>query len=210
MKAKTAEQMRTEQEQFYQSSQAEQAPEVQPETMPEQLPETQPEELSLTDGQPIPETAAVINPADFSQDYSPTIPTTNSDYYSQGEFRAAFDEFLQFLHNPQAPQDTIEALAAKGQGLAADKIYNLASKYKWLNWLIDRKTELLKDTMLIGIFAAQEVEIIGRNWFNFSIKEKAKKWLEQQAKQKIKAALKPSGWGFLGRLGAARRQKQEV
>ena len=189
-----------------QPEQTEQLPEIQPEQM---QPEQPAEELSLSDGQTI--TTPLQAPEEIASDplsSNSYLPTTK-DFYEQGEFRAAFNEFLNFLHDPKAPGDSLELLAAKGQGLAADKIYNIASKYKWLNWLIDRKTEFFKDTMLISIFAVQEADLIGRNWFNVSIKEKAKTWLENQAKQRIKSALKPSGWGFLGRLGAAKRQKQE-
>ena len=195
-----------------QPEQMEQPLPEQPEQM-EQLLLEQPEqaqveqELSLSDGQttaiPAPE---MTSRADFSQDYSPTI-TTNDGLYERGEFKAAFGEFLEFLHNPETPKDTIEALAAKGQGIAADKIYNLATKYKWLNWLIDRKTQVFQDTMLITIFCYNEADIIGKNWFGVSIKAKVQSWLQNQVKARIMQAIKPSGWGFLGRLGVGKRQK---
>lgn len=208
MKNKTLEQLKQEQDQFYTLQQQEQTEqmELQPEQQPEQPQDSQ--ELSLSDGQP---TATPTLPEMNAGDSSLGLPTTTAttDFYDKGEFRAAFSEFLEFLHNPQTPAETVEALAAKGQGLAADKIYNLASKYKWLNWLIDRRTKFVQDSLLITLFAYQEADAIGKTWFNFSIKEKATKWLENQAKQKIKAALKPSGWGFLGRLGVGKRQKAE-
>ena len=173
------------------------------------------EEIELTDGQTqdLPETPETSQFQDQTAavglpNGSPTMMMNDDRYYSQGEFESAFNEFLIFLKSPQTSLDTFEALRAQGQQLAAGKVYEMAQKYRFLRFLIDRRTQLLHDCALIGIFAACETNAIVYNWTGISLAEKAKIWL----KSKIKARAaqtegKRKGWGFLGRLGAEKPQK---
>lgn len=176
------------------------------------------EEVSLSDGQtdnlpPLPE---FNQPEQAGEDSlplcSPTMTTNDDRYYSKGEFEAGFNEFLTFLKNPQTSLDTFEALRAEGQTLAAGKIYQMAQNYRFLRFLIDRRTQLLHDFALISIFAAAETNAIVLNWTGISLAEKGKLWLKSKIKARQQAAQqsgKRSVWGFLGRQAAEKPQKPE-
>lgn len=132
-------------------------------------------------------------------------------YYTQGEFEAAFNEFLVFLKSPETSLNAFESLRQQGQSLAAGKIYAMAEKYNFLRWIIDRRTALFHDLTLIGIFAACETNAIVQNWTGISLAEKGKIWLKNKIKQRQlqKSPEKRSGWGFLVRRGVEKQQKQE-
>lgn len=175
------------------------------------------EEIQLSDGQtdnlqPLPE-----NPAAESSDLAGlplgsgamTTPTDDR-YYSQGEFESAFNEFLIFLKSPQTSLDAFETLRAQGQSLAAGKIYQMAQKYRFLRFLIDRRTQLLHDFALISIFASCEANAIVYNWTGISLAEKAKIWLRGKIKQRaeqVQKSGKRSVWGFLARPAVEKPQK---
>lgn len=154
----------------------------------EDLPELQQPDMTIE------ESAAVGLP-----DYSSTM-TTSEGSYSRDEFRQNFNSFLEFLENPSAATDTFSTIVGKGRELSADKIYNLAERYSWLNWLIDRKTQALSDLLLVTIFVTFESNVIIQNWTGISYLEKAKLWLKNKAKEK-KSAVKSGrfrslfGWG---------------
>lgn len=179
------------------------------------------EELTLSDGQTdnIPEINIPEQPdsqnnpsnAEFWPDSCQT--TTNDRYYSRQEFEKCFADFLDFIKNPNASIDTFETLRAEGQQLASGKIYDLASRYKWLNWLIDKRTQLIHDTLLIAIFATTETNAIVYNWTGISLYEKGKIWLKSKIKaraEKAKTSGKRSVLGFLGLAGAEKQQKPEA
>lgn len=178
------------------------------------------EELQLTDGQTqdLPEVTEISqhgSPEDslLSSSSMTMTPKIEEDgYYSQGEFETAFNEFLTFLKSPQVSLDAFESMRAKGQSLAAGKIYNLANKYSFLRWMIDRRTALFHDFCLISIFAACEANAIVMNWTGISLAEKGKLWLKSKIKARQQAAQasgKPKGWGFLGRRVAEKQPKPE-
>lgn len=179
------------------------------------------QEIQLSDGQtsdiPAPELLPEIpdSNSQTSQNaaFLPTSSTTtNSGNYNRDEFAAQFADFLAFLKNPQSSADTFEALRAEGQELAAGKIYDMACRYKWLNWLIDRRTRLFHDMALIGIFAATETNAIVYNWTGLSLAEKGKIWLKSKIKARAAQAQsqgKRSVWAFLGLRGAEKQPKQE-
>lgn len=84
------------------------------------------EEIQLTDGQTenLPETPATASNDQLNglQPGCGEMTTSPDDrYYTQGEFEAAFNEFLVFLKSPQTSLDTFESLRAQGQTLAAGK-----------------------------------------------------------------------------------------
>lgn len=67
--------------------------------------------------------------------------------------------------------------------------------------MIDRRTAIVHDLTLIGIFAACETNAIVQNWTGISLAEKGKLWLRNKIKQRAEAqqaAGKRSGWGFWG------------
>lgn len=180
---------------------------------------TETEEIQLTDGQAdnlqaLPEFGSKpeTDQAAGWQTGSPMMTTNDDRYYSQGEFESAFNEFLTFLKSPETSLDTFEALRSQGQSLAAGKVYAMAQKYRFLRFLIDRKTQLLHDCALIGIFAACETNAIVMNWTGISLAEKGKLWLKGKIKARQQAAQaqgKRSVWGFLGRRAAEKPQKPE-
>lgn len=188
---------------------------------PEQIPQQQPEqipEMQLSDGQtdnlqPLDLQNNLNSPEDLSS-LSAGLPemTTRSKYYTQEEFAKQFDDFLTFLKSPQTSADTFEALRAEGQNLAATKIFEMAQKYKWLRFIIDRRSQIVHDALVISIFTVTETNAIVYNWTGISIIEKGKIWLKSKVKQRVEQA-KTSGkrgvWGFLARRGAEKQPKQE-
>lgn len=182
----------------------------------QQFQEQQPEEeVTLSDGvtdniPPLQEQQPEVAAVDFSADFSPTMTTSN--FYSPEEFAKNFADFLDFLKDPATATDAFETLHAEGQSLAADKVYNMATKYKWLNWLIDRRTRLLHDAALLSLFVAVESNAIIMNWTGISLFEKGKLWLKSKIKQRQTAQAtsgRRSVWGFLGRQAVEKPQKQE-
>ncbi len=175
------------------------------------------EEIQLTDGQT--ENLPEVPEEGSSSDQLNALPAgcgemtiCDDRYYTKGEFEAAFNEFLIFLKSPQTSQDTFESLRAQGQMLAAGKIYQMAEKYRFMRWIIDRRTAIVHDFALIGIFCACETNAIVQNWTGISLAEKGKIWLRQKIQQRAaqqQAAGKRSGWAFLGRRGAEKQPKPE-
>lgn len=147
-----------------------------------------------------PEITAQESAAAGLPDFCPTM-TTSEGSYCRDEFRQNFNSFLEFLENPSVAADTFSTIVGKGRELSADKIYNLAERYSWLNWLIDRKTQALGDLLLVTIFVTFESNVIIQNWTGISYLEKAKLWLKNKAKEK-KSAVKIGrfrslfGWGY--------------
>ena len=70
---------------------------------------------------------------------------TNSQFYTQEEFNQCFNDFLTFLKSPEVASDTFGNIHEKGQAIASKRVYELAQKYKFLRFLIDKNTHLLGD-----------------------------------------------------------------
>lgn len=184
----------------------------QPETIPEELPEVL-EELQPDDGQNLapelmPETAS--QSAEFLPHGLQMTTTTN---YTPEEFRQKFAGILDFLENPAVANNCMQELILNGRNLTADKIYNVASRYKWLNWIIDRKTQVFADGLQIAAFLAVETNLIVMNWTGLNIFEKGKIWLQQKAELRRQAQKDGKrrtlfGWVFSGRQAAERPTEQ--
>lgn len=174
------------------------------------------EEIQLSDGQTeslpeMPEELS-LNPQALPGDLSAGFPATmtSSQYYSKDEFAQEFNDFLLFLKSPQTSADAFEALRAEGQGLAASKLYEMAQKYKWLRFIIDRRTQVVHDTLVLSIFAITETNAIVYNWTGISLIEKGRIWLKGKIKNRAEAARvsgKRSVWGFLARRGAEKQPR---
>lgn len=187
---------------------------LQPEQLAPEMPDQA--EIQLSDGQT--DNLEPLNNQNNKLAGSDSLPvglpemTTRSKYYTQDEFAKQFDDFLTFLKSPQTSADTFEALRAEGQGLAAAKIFDMAQKYKWLRFLIDRRSQIVHDTIVLSIFAVTETNAIVYNWTGISIIEKGKIWLRGKIKQRAEQA-RTSGkrgvLGFLGLRGAAKQPKQD-
>ena len=180
--------------------------------------QTETAELQLSDGQTdsLPDLQpANLNSqenADLLQTSYSEMMTSDSRYFSRDEFATEFNNFLAFLKNPATATDTFETLRAEGQELAAEKIYNMACRYKWLKFLIDKRAQVVHDVLVMSIFAVTESNAIVYNWTGISLIEKGKIWLRGKVKQRAQQAQtsgKRSVWGFLARRGAEKAQNQE-
>jgi hypothetical protein len=133
-------------------------------------------------------------------------------YYSKDEFEQVFKSFFDFLKDPAAAGDCFGTIEEKGRNLAAGRVYEMAQKYRWLNWLIDKQTAVLHDMALISIWAAVETNTIVLNWTGISLFQKVQVWLKSKIRLKAEQAAKEgrrSVWGFLGRRAPEKQQKQE-
>lgn len=186
----------------------------QPELTPEQpAPLEELPEMQLSDGQTeaLPEYLDQTGAGSF-QNFGAMNPTTSSRYYTEEEFNQVFGDFMAFLKNPEVATDMFGNIHEKGQRLAAGKVYEMASKYKFLRFLIDRQTQILHDMLLLSIWAACETEAICMNWTGISLFGKVKIWLRGKIKQKAEESAKEgrrSVWAFLGRRGAEKAQNPE-
>ena len=193
--------------------------EQQPEEQQEKQPETiTPEvaEVQLTDGQTdnIPDAAAApeVLPESLSIGLQQTTTINDGRFYSKDEFQEVFNSFFDFLKDPNAAADCFGTIQDKGRTLAAGRVYEIAQKYRWLNWLIDKQTMLIHDVALISLWAAVETNTIVLNWTGISIFEKGRIWLKSKIKQKAEEQAKQGKRGvlaFLGRRDPEKQQKQE-
>jgi len=142
-------------------------------------------------------------------DFSPTM-TTTSEFYSRDEFRQNFNSFLEFLENPATATDAFSTIVGKGRDLSADKIYNLAERYNWLKWLIDRKTQAVSDLLLVTIFVTFESNLIIQNWTGISYIERLKLWLKNKAKQRKDAVKAGRFRSLFGWASSARPDPAKV
>ena len=176
----------------------------------EQIPELIPD-----DGQPenlaefIPEQEQ-NNPANLGlPEYLQTTTATNSGIYTPEEFREKFKSFIEFMERPETASNCTLELITNGRNLTADKIYDLASRYSWLNWIIDSKTQFLADVVQISAFLAIETNVIVLNWTGLNLFEKVKIWLRNKAKERQEQAKQQGkrtlfGWRFSARQEVAK------
>lgn len=169
---------------------------------PEQIPELIPD-----DGQP--QNLADYLPEQPEQNVNLGLPefgttTATNSIYTPEEFREKFKAFLEFMERPETASNCTLELITNGRNLTADKIYDLASRYSWLNWIIDSKTQFLADVVQISAFLAIETNVIVLNWTGLNLFEKVKIWLRNKAKQKQEQAKKQGKRTLFGSLFSAR------
>ena len=108
----------------------------------------------------------------------------------------------------------MQELITNGRNLTADKIYSVASRYSWLNWIIDRQTQVFADCLQIAAFLAVESNLIVMNWTGLNMFERLKLWLQQKAEQRKQARKEGKrkttlfAWAFSGRQEAAKHTEQ--
>lgn len=140
--------------------------------------------------------------------YSPTI--TSDGIYSPEEFKICFNDFLTFLKSPEVAADAFGNIHERGQAIAAQRVYELANKYRFLRFLIDKNAHLFGDLAIMSLWATIETNAILLNWTGINYLQKAKIWLNEKIKQKAaQSSGKRKGWGFLGRQAAERQPKPE-
>ena len=186
-------------------------------TKPEEIPaevllEQPTEELTPDDGNLNPPPPPPVEQA--GADCLPLgLSTTTTNSYTQEEFRQKFAGLLEFLENPATANNCVQELVTNGRNLTADKIYNVAKRYSWLNWIIDRQTQVFADCLQIAAFLAVESNIIVMNWTGLNMFERLKLWLQQKAEQR-KAERKAGkrktllGWVFSARPEAEKHTEQ--
>lgn len=178
--------------------------------------ESQIPELIPDDGQP--ENLADYLPEQPEQNVNLGLPeysqtTTATNNYTAEEFREKFRSVLEFLENPATANDCAMELLINGRNLTADKIYDLASRHTWLNWIIDKQTQVFADFIQISAFLTVESNIIVKNWTGINMLEKAKIWLNNKVKEKQAQAKKQGkrtlfGWAFSGRPEVEKHTEQ--
>lgn len=146
--------------------------------------------------------------ADSSLDSSLTM--TNS-IYTQEEFNKCFNDFLTFLKSPEVASDAFGNIHEKGQEIASKRIYEMAQKYRFLRFLIDKNAHLFGDMAILALWGTVEANAIILNWTGINYLTKAKIWLNEKIKQRAQksASDKRKGWGFLGRQVAEKQPKPE-
>ena len=151
----------------------------------------------------------ISQPADFGADCSPMM--TNSGIYTQEEFNKCFNDFLTFLKSPEVASDAFGNIHERGQAIAAQRVYELAHKYRFLRFLIDKNAHLFGDLAIVTLWGAIEANAIVMNWTGINYLTKAKIWLNEKIKQRAQksAESKRKGWGFLARQVAEKQPKQE-
>lgn len=181
---------------------------TQPEFIPELIPDDgQPENLAEF----IPEQPEQNNPALGLPEFGTT--TATNSIYTPEEFREKFKAFLEFMEKPETASNCTLELITNGRNLTADKIYDLASRYSWLNWIIDSKTQILADFVQISAFLAIETNVIVLNWTGLNLFEKVKLWLKNKAKERQAQAKQQGkrtlfGWAFSARPAPAKPTEQ--
>ena len=176
-----------------------------------EIQEMQPDDGLPETAQPAPETTPETDTAagglpDFSE------MTKNSEYYAAEEFRAKFQGFIEFLENPATAANCAGEIINAGRNLTADKLYNAASRYKWLNWIIDRRAALTAECLQVAVFMAVESNLIIQNWTGLNLFERLKIWLKnkaQQQKQLKKSRRSLFGWAFSARPEPEKAIEQE-
>lgn len=177
------------------------------EVQPQPIDELTPNDGNPTPPPPVQETA----PADsLPLGLEMTTPTTK---YTQDEFRQKFAGVLEFLENPATANNCIQELITNGRNLTADKIYNVASRYSWLNWIIGRQTQVFADCLQIAAFLAIESNVIVMNWTGLNMFERVKLWLQNKAEQRRQERREGKrktlfGWAFSGRAAAEKHTEQ--
>lgn len=176
----------------------------------EELPELIPDDGQTAELPPLP-LGEVETPESLplSENGLKEFSTTMTNNYTADEFRAKFQSILEFMENPDAANDCAAELLANGRNLTADKIYNLASRYRWLNWIIDRRGQVLADSLQIVAFLVVESNLIVMNWTGLNLFEKVKLWLKNKAKQRkeqLKSGQRRSlfAWVFSGHQAPAK------
>lgn len=178
---------------------------------PQMLPENI--EPQLTDGQTnqIPEFYQVEDHL-LEESCPVSSPMMTSNLYTQEEFNKCFNDFLTFLKSPEVAADTFGNIHERGQQIASTRIYELAQKYRFLRFLIDKNAHLFGDIAIVSLWGAIEANAIILNWTGINYLTKAKLWLNEKIKQKAQksAESKRKGWGFLGRPVAEKQPRPEV
>lgn len=122
------------------------------------------------------------------------------DFLSEEEFYAGFKQVFQFA----GEWTNTESLPIKqneepGARKTSEKLYQMAKKYRFLNFLVSKQSTWLADAALIGVFVYGKANAV--------IEEKTKLSITNMIFGKLK--WKQKELGFLARLGLVKQQKPE-
>lgn len=175
----------------------------------------QPEQImpEISDGmtenlQPLPE-QTIIQPEQMTtSDHMMTGTATAecSSYYTKAEFYEQFKSLFQFTGDTLQVQSLpIKPNEEVGAKVTSDRIYNMAEKYAFLRFLIDKRSTRLGETILMIQFLTSKASAV--------YKEKRNRKLGLDLWQKFKKLLKKGNRAndtvFLAQAEAEKQQKQE-
>lgn len=170
------------------------------------------EEVKLDDGMTPPEVMSETNgQSGTSPEAGLIFEISDRDIFSEEEFYEAFKSCFEFAGDVShlksfAIRD--EGIEGRGARCTSNRLYGLASRYKFLHFMIDRRSGWLADATLIGLFVSMKANAIVEEAAHLSLKDVLKGRLKQWFRIK-QTPVKPGGSGFLGRLGLGRQPKPE-
>ncbi|GHU01500.1 hypothetical protein FACS1894186_4330 [Alphaproteobacteria bacterium] len=134
-----------------------------------------------------------------------------SNLYSRAEFFGVFCDYLaaggEWTGIKSLPVQDAEM---KGAEVTASKLYDMAQKYRFMRFLIEKDLSVWATWIIIAQFVGRKTDAVVEECCHFSIKEmaikKVRKWLRIGKKQESE---NPSASGFLERLGLAKQPKPE-
>lgn len=171
------------------------------------------EEMKLDDGMtPPPEEVpeAISQPGTYPE-AGLTFEISDPDIYTEDEFYEAFKSCFAFAGDVShlksfAIRD--EGIEGRGARCTSNRLYQLAGRYKFLHFMIDRRSGWLADATLIGLFVSMKANAIVEEAAHLSLKDILKGKLKSWFKIK-QTTVKRGGSGFLGRLGLGKPPKPE-
>ena len=176
----------------------------------------QPEQImpEISDGmtdnlQPLPE-QTIIQPEQIMQSdhmMNGTATAECSNFYTKAEFYEQFKSLFQFAGDTLQVQSLpIKPNEEVGAKVTSDRIYNMAEKYAFLRFLIDKRSTKLGETILMIQFLTSKASAV--------YKEKRNRKLGLDLWQKFKKLLKKGSsrandTDYLVQAAAEKQQKQE-
>ena len=138
----------------------------------------------LNDGQPMTqEQAQQIQQQDQLNQQSEVLTSDFGRFYTEEEFYNQFKSIFQFAGDRTGLESLpIKESEERGARITANRIYEMAEKYAFLNFLIDKTTSRLAETILMIQFLAFKSADV--------YKEKANRSLGGDLWQKIKRIIK--------------------
>ena len=141
-----------------------------------------------------------------NQTISVSAASDQAFLYTPDEFYAQFKSVFQFAGDTLSVQSLpISEKEEFGARATSNRIYEMAQKYKFLNFLIDKRSTRLGETILIVQFLTSKAGAVyyekRKKKLGGAVWEKAKKILGKQNKAKDTA--------YLAQADAAKQQKQE-
>jgi hypothetical protein len=131
-----------------------------------------------------------------------------SDFLTKDEFYNGFCSFFDFssdvtkINALRINKDNV--FEEKGAKATAGRLYEICTRYDWLNFIVQRDSQWLADMALIAGFVAIKTNAVTKEVTGYDLKKGVKLWLKQKTQSNRRR-----GWGFLARRAAEKQPKQE-